>query len=123
MRRPERLAESLREEIAEIVGFELDDPRLLDVTVTAVEVSDDLRDAKVFVLVGGSDEDKKKALQALQRAAYFVRQQVALSLSLRHAPQLHFARDTVEENASRVGELLQTIEGEKNVERKEVNDE
>ncbi len=121
MRRPERLAESLREEIAEIVGFELDDPRLEAATVTAVEVSDDLRDAKVFVLVDGTDEEKKKAMHALQGAAYFVRQQVALSLSLRHAPQLHFARDTVEENAARVGELLQTIEGEQKSE--EVDDE
>ncbi len=121
MRRPERLAESLREEIAEIVGFELDDPRLEAATVTAVEVSDDLRDAKVFVLINGTDEEKKKAMQALQGAAYFVRQQVALSLSLRHAPQLHFARDTVEENAARVGELLQTLDGEQKSE--EVNDE
>ena len=53
MRRPERLAESLKEEIAEVVGFELDDPRLESVTVTDVEVAPDLRDAKVYVLVTG----------------------------------------------------------------------
>lgn len=117
MRHPERLAESLREEIAEVVGFELDDPRLGLVTVTAVEISDDSRDAKVFVLVEGSDEEKKKAMHALQGAANFVRQQVALSLNLHHAPQLHFARDTVEENASRVGELLFEIGTDENSER------
>ena len=54
MRRPERLAETLREEITEIVGFELVDPRLLSVTVTDVRVSENMRDAKVFVVVEGS---------------------------------------------------------------------
>jgi ribosome-binding factor A len=123
MRHPERLAESLREEIAEVVGFELDDPRLGLVTVTAVEMSNDSSDAKVFVLVEGNDDEKKKVLQALQGAANFVRQQVALSLNLHHAPQLHFARDTVEENASRVGELLFEIGTDENSERTEVSGE
>ncbi len=60
MRRPERLAVALKEEIAEVVGFELEDPRLSSVTVTDVTVTDDLRDAKVFVLVNGSDDEIKK---------------------------------------------------------------
>jgi ribosome-binding factor A len=110
MRRPERLAESLREEIGEVVSFELDDPRLESVTVTDVKVSEDLRDAKVYVVVQGSEEEKKAAMKALQHASIFVRQQVALNLSLRNIPHLHFARDTAEENAARVNELLQGLE-------------
>ena len=109
MRRPERLAETLREEITEIVGFELVDPRLLSVTVTDVRVSENMRDAKVFVVVEGSESQIKEALQALQHAATFIRQQVTMSFALRHAPHLNFVRDTVEENAARVGELLQEI--------------
>ena len=109
MRRPERLAESLREEIAEVVGFELDDPRVESVTVTEVKVSPDLRDAKVYVLVDGSEDEIKAALRALQNAAVFVRQQVALNMGLRFAPHLHFVRDSAEENASRVSELLQDL--------------
>ena len=109
MRRPERLAESLREEITEIVGFELVDPRLLSVTVTDVRVSENLRDAKVYVVVDGSEQQIKEALKALQHAATFIRQQVTLNLGLRHAPVLNFVRDTVEENAARVGELLGEI--------------
>jgi ribosome-binding factor A len=114
MRRPERLAESLREEIAEVVGFELDDPRLTSVTVTEVEVAPDNRDAKVYVLVRGSKDEIDKALDALRHAATFVRQQVAISLSMRHAPHLHFVRDSAGENAERVGEILGdlTISGE-----------
>jgi ribosome-binding factor A len=105
-RRPERLAQALREEISEVVGFELDDPRLEAVTVTDVVVADDLRDAKVFVLVEGTEKEVGAAMKALNTAATFVRQQVALNLSLRHVPLLHFARDTAEENAARVNELL-----------------
>ncbi|QYO67001.1 30S ribosome-binding factor RbfA [Leptolyngbya sp. 7M] len=106
MRRPERLAEALKEEIAEVVGYELDDPRLEAVTVTEVTVSDDLRDAKVYVLIDGSEDQIAVALKALRHAARFVRQQVALDLELRYAPHLHFVRDTAEENATRVSELL-----------------
>ncbi len=109
MRRPERLAEALKEEIAEVVGFELTDPRLVAVTVTDVTVAPDLRDAKVFVLVGGSEDEIKAALKALQNASVFVRQQVAMNLSLRHAPHLHFARDTAEENAARIGNILNDL--------------
>jgi len=109
MRRPERLAEVLREEITEIVGYELDDPRLLTVTVTDVRVSDNLRDAKVFVVVEGDEKEIKEALKALQHAATFVRQQVALNLDLRHAPVLNFVRDTVEENALRIEEVIQDL--------------
>ena len=109
MRRPERLAETLREEIGEVVGFELDDPRVEMVTVTEVRVADDLRDAKVYVLVDGSEEEINGALKALQHAASFVRQQVAMNLSMRFAPHLHFVRDTAEENASRVSEVLSDL--------------
>jgi ribosome-binding factor A len=112
MRRPERLAEALKDEIAEIVGFELDDPRIETATVTDVTVSDDLRDARVYVLVEGDEEEIRKALKTLQNAAGFVRQQVAMNLSLRHAPHLHFARDTAEENAARVGKLLEGLASE-----------
>jgi ribosome-binding factor A len=109
MRRPERLAEALKEEIAEVVGFQLEDPRLLGVTVTDVTVSDDLRDAKVFVLIDGDEKSINDALKALRHATEYVRQQVVLDLALRHAPHLHFVRDTAEENAARIGRLLQEL--------------
>jgi len=109
MRRAERLAESLREEITEVVGFELYDPRVQSATVTDVEVADDLRDAKVYVIVEGSESEVKQALMSLQRAASFVRQQVAINLDLRYAPHLHFVRDTAEENASRVSRILDDL--------------
>ncbi|CAN5568522.1 30S ribosome-binding factor RbfA [soil metagenome] len=110
MRRPERLGEVLKVEIAEVVGFELTDPRLEMVTVTDVEVSADLRDAKVYVFIRGTDEEIDQALKSLRNASTFVRQHVAMNLDLRHAPHVHFVRDTAEENAARVGEILDDLD-------------
>lgn len=109
MRRPERLAETLRAEITEIVGYELEDPRLEAVTVTDVRVSPDLRDAKVFVVVQGDEKEIRAAMNALRNAENYVRGQVALNLNINHAPHIHFARDTVEEKAGRIEEILEEL--------------
>src|ERR1044071_3947310 len=112
MRRPERVADMLREEIMQIVGYELEDPRVQAVTVTDVRLSDNLRDASVYVLVEGSEDEIVAALSALRHAAPYVRKQVGFALQLRHTPEIHFVRDTVEERGARVDKLLQGIERE-----------
>ncbi|PYS61349.1 MAG: 30S ribosome-binding factor RbfA [Acidobacteria bacterium] len=109
MHRPERIAETLREEIAQIVGYELEDPRLATITVTEVRVADDLRDASVYVTVEGDEREHDVALLALRHAAPYVRRQLGFALDLRHTPALHFVRDTVEEEAERVDVLLEKI--------------
>jgi len=106
MRRPEKVAELIREEVSQIVGFELEDPRLERVTVTEVRVADNLRDARVYVVAEGTEEERAAALKALQRAAPYVRRQLGRALNLRYTPELHFVRDTVEESATRVEALL-----------------
>lgn len=123
MRRPERLAEALREQIMEIVGFELDDPRVLGATVTDVDVTENLRDAKVYVVVQGNDIQIREAMKALQHAATFVKQQVAMNLNLRHVPHLHFVRDTAEENVARVEELLTQVADKENLMKDEQPDQ
>ncbi len=110
MRRPEKIAELIREEISQIVGYELEDPRVLSVTVTDVRVTDNLRDARVFVLAEGTEEERVAALKALLKAAPYVRRQLGTVLNLRYTPEIHFIRDTVEESATRVEELLAGIE-------------
>jgi ribosome-binding factor A len=109
MRRPEKVAEHVREEIAQIVGYELDDPRVSIATVTDVRMSDNLREARVFVTVSGTEDEATVALKALRKAAPYVRRQLAINLNLRHAPEIHFIRDTVEEKAARVDELLRGL--------------
>ena len=112
MRRPEKVAELVREEIAQIVGYELEDPRVAVVTVTDVRMSENLREARVYVLVTGTEAEAVAALRALERAAPYVRRQVALELNLRRAPEIHFIRDTIEEKATRVDALLTELERE-----------
>ena len=109
MRRPEQLAELIREELIQVVGYELDDPRVESVTVTDVRVTDNLRDARVFVLTEGTDEEKAAAIKALTKAAPYIRRQLGLALNLKFTPDLHFVRDTVEERAARVDALLAEI--------------
>ncbi len=108
----ERTADSLKEEIAQIVGYELEDPRLTMVTVTDVRLSADKRAARVYVTVAGDEEEHKAALAALKHAAPYVRKQLGLSLNLPRTPEIHFVRDRVEEEGERVDQLLQEIEQE-----------
>src|SRR5207249_4271623 len=114
MHRTERIADTLREEIAQIVSYELEDPQLTMVTVTEVRVADDLRDASVYVTVQGDEYEHELALSALRHAAPYVRKQLGFALNLRHTPALHFVRDTVEEKAERVDTLLEGIGSEVN---------
>ena len=100
MHRKERVAEVLREEIAQIVGYELEDPRLMMVTVTEVRLADNQR------------EEHRLAFAALRRAAPYVRKQLGLALNLPRTPELHFVRDKVEEDGERVDQLLEQIENE-----------
>jgi len=109
MRRPEKVAEHVREEIAQIVGYELDDPRVAIATVTDVRMSDNLREARVFVTVRGTEDEATDAFKALRKAAPYVRRQLAINLNLRHAPEIHFIRDTVEEKAARVDDILRGL--------------
>jgi len=112
MRRAERTADTLKEEIAQIVGYELEDPRLTMVTVTDVRLSSDKRAARVYVTIAGDENEHKAALAALKHAAPFVRKQGGFSLDLPRTPEIHFVRDRVEEEGERVDQLLNEIERE-----------
>ena len=112
MHRSERVADILREEITQIVGYELEDPRLTMVTITEVRLSDNMRAARVYVTVAGNEEEHKSALAALRHAAPYVRKQLGLSLNLPRTPEIIFVRDKVEEEGARVDQLLERIENE-----------
>ena len=112
MRRAERTADTLREEIAQIVGYELEDPRLTAVTVTDVRLSSDKRAARVYVTIAGDEKEHEAALAALKHAAPYVRKQLGLLLNLPRTPEIHFVRDRVEEEGERVDQLLLEIERE-----------
>jgi ribosome-binding factor A len=106
-RRPERLAEGLREEIAQLIAGELKDPRLGFVTVTRVEMSADMGHARVHVGVLGSDAEREKSLVALRSAAGFVRRELGRRLRLRQVPEIDFRYDKGLDAADRVAKLLE----------------
>lgn len=112
-RRPEQVAETLRQVLADaLLRGEVRDPRVGLVTVTGVQVTNDLGHARVAVSVPGEDADKAKALQGLQSAAGFLRSLAAKALSTRTVPELHFELDKGLAHASRISELLEEIRRE-----------
>ena len=104
--RARRVSEAVREELSEIVGFELGDPRLEQVDVTDVLVTPDLRNAQVKVALLGTEVKQIKALQALDHARHYLRAELARRLSLRRVPELHFSADAAAGAENRVETLL-----------------
>ena len=104
--RIERVSEAIREELAEIVSFELDDPRLVSVDVTEVHVSPDSRNATVKVVIYGDQREQARALAALDHARHYLRHELAGRLNLRRIPELHFAADRWAATPDRVELLL-----------------
>ena len=106
--RTERISEALREELAELIGYELSDPRIGSATVTDVQVSPDKKHA--FVRVGvGADSDIQQTLAALEHASHFLRQELATRLELYRVPELHFEPDASASIGHRMDHLLKRI--------------
>ncbi|HEX2217541.1 MAG TPA: 30S ribosome-binding factor RbfA [Gemmatimonadales bacterium] len=111
-RRPEQVAGTIRQVIADALTREVRDPRVGFVTVTNVVVTNDLSHARVLVSVPGDEAEKAKAMQGLQSAAGFLRTRAARALSTRTVPELHFELDKGIEHAARIEELLESIRRE-----------
>jgi ribosome-binding factor A len=104
--RAARVSETVREELAEIISFELQDPRLTIVDVTDVRVAPDLRHAQVCVALSGEDQEQRAALAALDHARHYLRHELARRLNLRKIPELHFAPDPAPNADERLEVLL-----------------
>ena len=114
--RARRVGEGVREELAALVARELKDPRAAGAVVTGVEMTDDLRSARVRVrlLAGGEDlEGRKRLVEALGRAAGMLRREITQRLRLRTAPELKFVYDDGADRSTRGEELLAEIEAER----------
>lgn len=108
-RRPERVNSLILEAIAEILLREVKDPRIHNVTLTAVTVGPDLKLAKVYFSTL-RPEDREPALEGLRSAAGYIKRQVAGRLRLRHTPELRFLFDETLEKANHLESLLRQIE-------------
>ena len=111
--RPDQVAESIRQVIGDLLLTELRDPRIGFVTVTRVEVSNDLSVARVFVSVLGEGVDREEALRGLASAAGFLRARVARTLTSRIVPELRFELDRGLEHAARINAILGDLRSEK----------
>lgn len=107
--RIEKVQEFIKQEISQIILTELKDPRVGFVTVTRVEVTGDLRHAKVFISLMGSSEQKEATLQGLQRALGFMRAEVGKRLRLKMIPELALAVDESLDHSVRIQKLLDEI--------------
>ncbi len=112
-RRLLKAAEAIREVVASSILTELRDPRVRDVTVIGVEVSPDMREAKVLVSVMGDDTHQRLSLRGLQNAAGFLQSRIADRIETRYTPKLQFVLDKGVQHSLLVGEILQKIRDEK----------
>lgn len=108
-RRVLKVAEAIREVVSMAILTELRDPRVRDVTVTYVEVSGDLRQAKVHVSVMGGEAKQKLTLHGLQNAAGFLQQKVAHRIETRYTPRLTFFLDQGVKHSIEVSRLLSEL--------------
>ena len=104
--RAERVSDKIRQIVSRLLQGEIRDPRIGFVTVTDVSVSQDLKNARVFVSVLG--DDPEGSIEALQRATPFVRRALGREAGLRYTPSLHFVRDDTAERGARLDQLLET---------------
>ncbi|MEE8471203.1 MAG: 30S ribosome-binding factor RbfA [Dehalococcoidia bacterium] len=109
-RRMQRVNDLIREEISELLRREVRDPRLGGlISVTEVITTPDLRHARVFVSVMGTEEEKKQAEKGLAAAAGFLRRGLGERLTLRSIPELSFERDESIEHGSHILELIKKV--------------
>ncbi len=107
--RAERVSEALREELAEMISYELSDPRVGDATVTEVLVSPDMRHAQVRLHMTDDLRQQRDAISALEGARHFLRRQLAERLNLFRVPELHFEADLSLATNARLDHLLKRV--------------
>ena len=123
-RRSERLEDQIRTDLSELLQREVTDPRLSNgaiLSITDVDLSEDLRYARVYVSILGSDERTHEAFDGIRHASGFLRHQLAQRLGLRFVPALSFHLDPSVKRGARVLELLKQLEEERSGSQEERN--
>jgi ribosome-binding factor A len=104
--RATRVGEQMKKELGEIIGRKIKDPRIGFVTVTDVEVTGDLQQAKVFISVLGDDEQRQNTLKGLAKAKGFIRSEIGQRIRLRKTPEITFEFDESVDYGNRIEALL-----------------
>lgn len=107
--RPGRLAEAMKKEISDILLNDIKDPRLGFVTITMVDVTSDLRHAKVYASVLGDSARQKATGEVLGRATGYIRTEIGRRIRLRYTPEIVFELDNSIERGTRVIRLMEEV--------------
>jgi ribosome-binding factor A len=108
-KRAERVADQIRMEVADILMRRIKDPRVRSVTVTDVELTSDLRLARVYVTTMERDEAERQVFDGLAKASGFIRAELGKRLSLRYLPDLSFIKDISGPRGDRILQLLDSL--------------
>ncbi|WP_164668955.1 30S ribosome-binding factor RbfA [Virgibacillus doumboii] len=107
--RSNRVAEQMKKELGELLSQKIKDPRVGFVTVTDVEVTGDLQQAKVFISVLGDEEEKHDTLIGLAKAKGFIRSEIGKRIRLRKTPEITFEFDEALEHGNRIETILRDL--------------
>jgi ribosome-binding factor A len=110
--RPERVADQVRAEVAQLIAREVHDPGVGFVTITRVRVTPDLQLARVYYTSLGDEKARRETARAMARAAPFLRRQVGQRLRLRRVPELEFFYDESVAHQDRIEQILQELKSE-----------
>ncbi|MER3438362.1 MAG: 30S ribosome-binding factor RbfA [Chloroflexota bacterium] len=111
-RRTRQVGDFLREELTDIIRNEVKDPRIGFFSITHVDVPTDLRTARVYVSVLGTDDEREATLAALRSAAGFIRHHLKPRLHMRQIPELEFRDDRSMEHADQIARALRSLREE-----------
>jgi ribosome-binding factor A len=111
-RRPKRVALQIQHEISSMLVRSLKDRRIGFVTVTGVDLSPDLRHARVYFSVMGTEEQKRESMEALEHAAGWIRYELGQRIRMKFLPELVFVADTSQEYGEKIDRLLDEIKDE-----------
>jgi ribosome-binding factor A len=107
--RANRVAEQLKKEVSDIIQRELKDPRIGFITITDVDVTGDLQQAKVFITVYGEEEERKQTFDGLEKAKGFIRSEAGKRIQLRKTPEISFEFDESIERGNRIETLIREM--------------
>ncbi len=108
--RSERISEEIRKEINAIIRNDVKDPRIsILFSIIKTEVTKDLRHAKVYVSVLGTDDEKNQTIEGLKRASGYIRKELGSRIEIRYIPELHFVLDSSIEHSIEIAKKLEEI--------------
>jgi ribosome-binding factor A len=108
-KRSEKLGDLIREEVSRILIKGLKDPRIGFATITKVDVSDDLREAKIYYSIFGDEREKAESYEGLQSAKGFIKRELGRRVRMKYMPEINFIFDDSLEYGSRIEELLRNL--------------